>query len=194
MNKLYELLQIEQTKKWQLIKRIKNYFKTRTIRKQIKESLQDRNQFFDNIKDFCFFIENSLPGLGIEKPSGIACRVIPYKNKSQSFIFIFGDKIDNATSLTINLTINRNEEDRIDTKLSFSTENSKSVNNYNMYIYKDLIELYNKNTPGSEGYKGLAIDRTINCMQTIISTLIKEIYIKYIKPSKKGTLNEKETE
>lgn len=185
MKLIYDLLQIEPCTKWNIFKRIKIYFKIRTMKKNITKDLHNWDSFFINIVDFCNFTRNAMSNFNIQLPDNCNIQITILDRVVQSYILKF-DTVStvHGSNTTATLLYLTNEPDRINIRTTTAIEYNEI--SYDIYLERDKMPSYKHDTLKNE-----IIMFTIEYMNTQTLSMLDAISSKYIY-QRKEAINENE--
>lgn len=185
MQLLYDLLQIPPCSKWNILKRIKTYFRIRNIKKQITNDISNLDSFFKNIVDYCTFMEHVRVDFKISTPENYKCDIIIYDKTIAKYIYILRfTTMCLEKKSDISMIYNTDETDRINVKATIYSGHSEF--RCDLYLEKDNLESYKHDVIKNE-----IIQRTIEYMTSEIIQILDTIVDKYIF-RRKGRYNEDE--
>lgn len=184
MQLLYDLLQIPPCSKWNIFKRVKTYFKVRNTKKIISKEIYNWNSFFENVIDFCIFMEHAKRNFQIPSPDNYDCKIIEYNATLTTYILKFKALYSGKES-EVNIIYKTDESDRVNVKMVVNLRYSEL--GYDIYLESDKLDSYKK-----DDLKKEIIEITLDYMNHEILKTLDSIANKYIFIRKdKSNENEK---
>lgn len=191
MDIMFKLLQLKQSNRYNVIKRITNKVHVWQIKKSIKNNISNNDKLFEVYTDFCHLVESveSLD-LQIELPW---CKTIPYDNGVFISIFRFEIKTGDLQGYILCTEYKTNELFQMHIKLE---HNYGSINRYgyDIYLEKEQLVNYNTNDSQSSKMKSEVISVMKRQMLETLTAIIDTYYNKYLISRKEGITYENATE
>lgn len=187
MKLIYDILQIEPCSKWNIFKRIKTYFKIRTMKRNVSKDIYNWDSFFVNIIDFCNFTRNAMLNFDIPLSDNCDIQITILSGIVQSYIMRFNTTSSiHGTDTAVSILYLTNEPDRINVR----THTSLGYNDmsYDLYLERDKMPSYKH-----DSLKNDIITFTMDYMNTETLLTLDAISSKYIY-QRKESINEDETE
>lgn len=187
MRLLYDLLQIPPCSKWNIFKRIKTYFTVRKIKKSIVEDLSNWSSLFENIVDYCTFMEHVKANFHIPKSENCTCNIVIYNTIVPEYTYILRfNTVYSEKNTAVTIVYKTDETDRLNVKMKIDAGFSEY--GYDVYLESDKLESYRQ-----DDLKKDIILLTIEYMETEIIKALDSIVNKYIF-QRKDKIHEDEKE